>query len=73
MFDPATTDRIFTIADSVATPTEYPVKLNIVVTHTVTGGTGRFAGATGVIIAERVLDVLTLLSEGTITGTLLLP
>jgi hypothetical protein len=50
-----------------------PNALAIRETHTVTGGTGRFAGATGTITIERVLDLVTLLSEGTITGTLLLP
>jgi hypothetical protein len=39
-------------------------------TLTVTGGTGRFAGASGILIANRRLDLTTLSSSGSINGSL---
>jgi hypothetical protein len=42
-------------------------------TLTITGGTGRFTGATGNVTIERVVDRSTRLSSGTISGTILLP
>jgi hypothetical protein len=45
----------------------------VVETLTITGGTGRFAGATGNVTIERVVDRATRLSSGTISGTIVLP
>jgi hypothetical protein len=42
-------------------------------TLTITGGTGRFTGATGNVTIERVVDRSTRLSSGTISGTIVLP
>jgi hypothetical protein len=42
-------------------------------TLTITGGTGRFTGATGNVTIERVVDRSTRLSSGTINGTIVLP
>ena len=42
-------------------------------TITITGGTGRFAGAVGVLTANRRLDLNTLLSSGSFDGTINLP
>ena len=42
-------------------------------TLTITGGTGRFTGATGNVTIERVVDRSTRLSSGTISGTVVLP
>jgi hypothetical protein len=39
-------------------------------THTITGGTGRFADASGTIVLERSINLLTLVSSATITGTI---
>jgi hypothetical protein len=39
-------------------------------THTVTGGTGRFAAASGTLVVERMLNLLTLASSGSVSGTL---
>jgi hypothetical protein len=66
-------DQLFTTSNNLVTPDENPAKLNIVETHMITGGTGRFACAKGTIIIERVLDLGTLLSEGTIKGTIAIP
>jgi hypothetical protein len=41
--------------------------------YTITGGTGRFAGATGAIAVNRVVDRTTLISSGTIDGIVTLP
>jgi hypothetical protein len=37
-------------------------------THTITGGTGRFEGASGTFIDERTINLPTLTSSATITG-----
>jgi hypothetical protein len=55
------------------TPTSTPGIVSIVETYTITGGTGRFAGATGNFTVERVLNRATLTSSGTISGTIVLP
>ena len=39
-------------------------------THTITGGTGRFADASGTLIVERVLNLQSLASTATVTGSL---
>lgn len=41
--------------------------------YTVTGGSGRFRGATGAITVQRVVDRATLNSSGTIDGTITVP
>jgi hypothetical protein len=55
------------------TPTEYPGIISIVEMWTITGGTGRFAGATGNVTVERVVNQATLTSSGTISGMIVLP
>jgi len=42
-------------------------------TFTITGGTGRFLGATGTINSKRILSRSTGVSSGTIEGTITLP
>ena len=61
-------DEIFTtlIGQGVVT---FPV-LAVVETHTITGGTGRFAGTSGSIIVERSINLQTLISSASITGTI---
>jgi hypothetical protein len=39
-------------------------------THTITGGTGRFAETAGSIIVERSINLQTMISSGSITGTI---
>ena len=55
------------------TPTESPNIVSIVEMYTITGGTGRFADATGNFIVERLLDRTTGVSSGTLLGTIVLP
>ena len=66
-------DHIFTNVDEHVTWNQDITAGTIVETQTITGGTGRFAGATGTIAINRVLDLATMLSIGTITGTITLP
>ena len=54
-------------------PTQFPNQVSITETLTITGGTGRFEGATGTLMIHRLIDQATLVSSGTIEGTLTLP
>ena len=51
-------------------PTETPDVVLITELHTITGGTGRFAGATGSIIVERLLNLVTNITAGSFDGTI---
>jgi hypothetical protein len=55
------------------TATENPDFVSIVETYTITGGTGRFAGASGSFTVERLIQRSTGISSGTISGTIVLP
>lgn len=50
-----------------------PGVLSTTETATITGGTGRFAGATGSFTAERVFNVATLTTTGSFEGTISSP
>lgn len=56
-----------------SSPTATPGVFAIVETATITGGTGRFAGATGSFIVERLVDLGTLLTTGSFAGTISSP
>src|SRR5262245_27440840 len=56
-----------------ATPTATPGVLSIVETATITGGTGRFAGATGSFTAQRLFDSVASTTVGSFTGTISAP
>lgn len=56
-----------------ATPTADPEIVIIVEPFTIVSGTGRFAGATGSGVVNRVANPVTGVSSGTITGTVSLP
>jgi hypothetical protein len=66
-------DSIFGEGWGQGTPTGTPGIVSIVETYTITGGTGRFAGATGDFTVERLIDRATFVSSGTISGTIVLP
>jgi len=51
-------------------PTSTPGVLSIVETATITGGTGRFAGATGGFICERLFDAVAGTTTGSFEGTI---
>jgi hypothetical protein len=52
------------------TPTATPGLASIVETATITGGTGRFAGATGSFVVERIVDLINLRTTGSFEGTI---
>jgi hypothetical protein len=47
-----------------------PPGLAVEETHVITGGTGRFEGASGRIILARSINLQTLISSASITGTI---
>lgn len=69
-FIAANGDRLFADTLGQATPTETPNVVSIVEILTITGGTGRFADATGTVISTRLLDQLTGDTSGSFDGTL---
>ena len=56
----------FTVGQAVIT---FPVAA-IAETHTITSGTGRFADASGSLVVDRSLNVQTLVSSASLTGTI---
>lgn len=64
---------LFGAGSGQGTLTSTPNIVSIVETYTITGGTGRFAGATGNFTVKRLVDRATLASSGTIEGTIVLP
>ena len=72
VFTAANGDSLFTDIIGLGTPTEDPDVLFIVETFTITGGTGRFAGATGSFTSERLLDTVTNISSGSFDGTIVI-
>ena len=53
-------------------PTDDPDVVLITELHTITGGTGRFAGATGRFIVQRLLNLVTNITAGSFEGTIVL-
>jgi hypothetical protein len=70
IFIAANGDRLFATFTGQATPTVEPGVVTIRETAAITGGTGRFAGATGSFIIERVLNQPTGVSSGSFDGTI---
>lgn len=64
---------LFASGTGQGTPTATPGIVSIVETLTITGGTGRFEGATGNIMIQRLINRATLTSSGSISGTVVLP
>jgi hypothetical protein len=72
-FTAANGDSISTEIVGQAHPTETPGVVRIVEINTITGGTGRFAGATGSFILERLLDQATGVTSGSFNGSITSP
>jgi hypothetical protein len=66
-------DSLFAEGTGQATPTATPNVSQIVERYTITGGTGRFAGASGSFTVERQLNLTTGATSGTITGDIVVP
>ena len=63
-------DNLFAEGSGQATPTDDPTVFSIVETYTITGGTGRFASASGSFTVDRVVNLATGATSGTISGTI---
>ncbi len=72
-FIAANGDSIFTELLGQGTPTGTPGINRIVEINTITGGTGRFAGATGSFTVERLVDLTTGFTSGSFNGALSSP
>jgi hypothetical protein len=72
-FTAANGDTLFANFTGTATPTATPGVLYIEETATITGGTGRFAGATGSFICERLFDTVAGTTIGSFDGTISVP
>ena len=72
-FIAANGDRVFADILGQSTPTGTPNVVSIVEILTITGGTGRFADATGTVISTRLLDQVTGDTSGSFDGTIVIP
>jgi hypothetical protein len=66
-------DQIFMTAVGQSEPTVTPGVFRITEINTITGGTGRFAGAKGSFMVERLTDLNTGLTSGSFHGTITSP
>jgi hypothetical protein len=73
VFTAANGDEVHADFDGVSTLTDVPNVLAIVETATITGGTGRFAGATGSFTAYRLFDRAAGTTIGYFEGTISAP
>jgi hypothetical protein len=69
-FTAANGDKLFADFVGHSTPTDVPNVIAIVETATITGGTGRFAGATGSFTTQRLFDRAALTTAGSFEGTI---
>ncbi len=72
-FTAANGDKVYAEFTGQARPTATPGVLYIVETATITGGTGRFAGATGSFVVERLYDRIAGTTIGSFEGTISRP
>ena len=72
-FTAANGDTLSADFTGVAMPTATPGVLAIVETATISGGTGRFAGAIGSFTAERLFDTIAGTTTGSFEGTISSP
>jgi hypothetical protein len=73
LFVAANGDSLTASFSGKATPTATPGVLSIVETATITGGTGRFAGATGSFTCVRLFNTITKMTAGSFSGTISAP
>jgi hypothetical protein len=70
IFVAADGDRLFCTSSGQVTPTAEPGVLSITDSFSITGGTGRFEGATGNFSGVRLLNAATGISSGSFDGTI---
>jgi hypothetical protein len=70
IFVAANGDRLFCTSSGQVTPTAEPGVLSIADSFSITGGTGRFEGATGNFSGIRLLNAATGISSGSFDGTI---
>jgi hypothetical protein len=73
VYTAANGDSLFVDLVGHGAPTENPDVISIVDVQTITGGTGRFAGATGSFIRQALSNLVTGLTSGSFDGTIVLP
>ena len=71
-FVAANQDELLTKSTAIAIPTDTADVFVVVEQHTITGGSGRFAGATGSFRLERLVNTATGVTAGSFDGTLVL-
>ena len=69
-FTAANGDTLTADFTGLAMPTSTPGVLYIEETATITGGTGRFAHATGSFLCERLFDTIAGTTDGSFKGTI---
>jgi hypothetical protein len=70
-FIAANGDSVFTESLGQGNPTDGDPDVSFIVeTHTITGGTGRFAGATGGFTLKRLVNTVTGITAGSFSGTI---
>jgi hypothetical protein len=67
-FTAANGDQLFTLNHGRLTPTGNPGESRLVETYTITGGTGRFEGASGLFSGERLVNLTTTTTTGSFEG-----
>jgi hypothetical protein len=72
-FVAANGDSLYAVGTGQATPTDEPDVFNVIENYTITGGTGRFAGASGNITTDRSVNLTTGFTSGTFSGSIVLP
>jgi hypothetical protein len=72
-FIAANGDEIFTTSAGTSEPTSTPGVFHIMEVQTITGGTGRFANATGSFLVDRLTDLNTGLTSGSFHGAITSP
>ena len=71
-FVAANGDVLFARGSGQGSPTQDPDVASIVETLTITGGTGRFAGATGSFSVQRLVSMVTGNTSGSFAGTIVI-
>jgi hypothetical protein len=72
-FVAANGDSLFAEGSGQAAFTETPGVVKVVLSYTITGGTGRFANASGTLTVERMASPATGETSGTMNGQIVLP